>query len=360
MKINIKVLFLIFFFFFVLFFSFILTKIDNNFKNFFDALWFSIITMSTVGYGDITPESVSGKILTIIFILLSIVAVSLFTATITSKLIADLVLEKEDYKNVEKLKNHLIICGYKSQLKSLIKNFVETTEFNMDEIVLIHKELTPDIKAIIEELKHIKFVEGDFTDEVILQKARVKYANKAIVLSDGSDESDSKVLGTVILLKSLNPDIYTIVEISNIKFEKYLEKIKCDEIILSEEYNKYLLSKAIVDPGISKVVASMLQNEDFKILKADEFIDRYYFEIFDEFLQKNIILIGVIENYGNIELLKKKKIKQLQFQEDISHLPEELHKIKHLELNKIVFSPKKDYKIKEFSAIIILKRKNEV
>ena len=59
----------------------------SNFKNYFDALWWSIVTATTVGYGDIVPHTLLGKIIAIVIIIGGVIAVAVFTALMTSALV---------------------------------------------------------------------------------------------------------------------------------------------------------------------------------------------------------------------------------------------------------------------------------
>ena len=303
-------------------------KIDSNFENYFNSFYWTIVTISTVGYGDIVPNTVLGKILTIILILSGVVAVSLFTALVTSNLIKKTIFSLKEWEKMDNLSNHLIICGYKPQLKLLIKDFLRKNKrLTIKDIVIIHNSLTAEIEIMLSELKDIKFIEGDFSEEGILKKAKADKASKVIIMSENNETSDSKILATTILLKSFNHHLYIIAEIINPKFENYLEKIGCDEIILSEEYNQYLISKAIIDPGISKVVGNLIMNENFKIITKDFYKEKFK-DVFDKLLKDNIILIGVIENYGNINEFKKEYIQEAEKSPNINELYKQIHNFK--------------------------------
>ena len=355
-EIKASTLYFIFFTIIIFIISFVMPKIDSNFHNFFESLYWSIVTISTVGYGDITPHTTTSKIITIFLILAGIVAVSLFTAVVTSNLIKKTIFNLKEWEKMDNLENHLIICGYKPQLKALIHEFLKKNKrLTIKDIVVIHSALTPEIKIMLNELKYVKFIEGDFSEEAILKKAKADTASKAIIMSENSETSDSKVLATTILLKSFNHNLYIIAEIINPKFESYLEKIGCDEIILSEEYNKYLISKAIIDPGISKVIGNLIMNENFKII-INEFENQNFQEVFNTLLSKNVILLGIIENYGNINKFKKEYIKEAEKSPNISELYKQIHNLKDIKTNNIVISPKNDYIIKKHCALIIIER----
>jgi voltage-gated potassium channel len=349
-------LYFVFFVIFILGISYTLPKIDPNFKNYFETLYWAIVTASTVGYGDITPTTTATKIITIVFILLSTIAVSIFTAIVTSRLIQKTIFKIKEWERVDELNNHLIICGYKPQFKVLINEFLKTKErFNVQGIIVINNELTPEIEMMLEEMEYIKFIEGDFNEEEILIKAKADKANKAIIIAENSDENDSKVLATSILLKSLNKDIYLIVEIVNPKFEKYLEKIGCDEIILSEEYNKYILSKAITDPGISKVIGNLIKDKNFKIVVPNK-TGIIYKDMFDEMLNKGSLLIGVIENYGNLKQFQLEYVIEAEKAPNIKELYGKIHNLKNIDTNKVILHPNNNYEIKKHTALIIIEK----
>jgi len=353
-EIKAWIIYFVFFIFFIVGVSFYLPTIDSSFKNPFETLYWAIVTASTVGYGDIVPQSRDSKIITLVLILFSTIAVSLFTAIVTSRLITKTIFRLKEWQNLENMQNHLIICGYKPQFKVLINEFLKTkNRFGVQNIVVINSELTPEIELMLEEIKEIKFVEGDFSEEEVLIKAKANKANKAIIISENSDDSDSKVLATSILLKSLNKNIYLIVEVINPKFETYLEKIGCDEIILNEEYNKYILSKAITDPGISKVIGSLIKDENFKI----EFFNKddiKYKDMFNKLLGENSLLIGVIENYGNLKQFKKEYVEDAEKSANIDELYNKIHNLQNIKTNQVILHPNEDYIIKRHTALVII------
>ncbi|NPA55756.1 MAG: hypothetical protein GXO40_05250 [Epsilonproteobacteria bacterium] len=355
-EVKASTLYFLFFAIVLLIVAFVMPLIDPNFKDYFESLYWVIVTISTVGYGDIVPHTLTSKIITIVVILLGIIAVSLFTAVVTSNLIKKTIFSLKEWEKMDNLENHLIICGYKPQLKALIDEFLKKNKrLTVKQIVVIHNVLTAEIQAMLNELDYIKFIEGDFSEEEILKQAKASKASKAIIMAEANDTSDSKVLATAILLKSFNHNIYIIAEIINPKFESYLEKIGCDEIILSEEYNKYLISKAIIDPGISRVIGSLIMNENFKII-TDDYSNETFKEVFDKLLVQNIILIGVIENYGNINKFKLEYIKEAEKSPNINELYKQIHNLKNIKTNNIIISPPLDYVIQKHSALIIIER----
>ena len=350
-------LFIASFWIFVLIISFVMPFIDPRFHSFFQTFYWAIVTISTVGYGDVVPSTSLAKFLTSVMIIYAFLATSVFGAVVTARFIQILIAKLKEWEVMDNVTKHVIICGYNSQISILIKTFLEKELFPASRIVLIHKELNGDIEAIIEKYK-IKFIEGDYSEEDVLKKAKAEEAIKAVLISDNI-EDDTKVLSAAILLKDLNRNIYIIAEIANPKFQVYLKKIHCDEIVLSKEYNSFLIAKSTLSPGVSKVIGELLKADNFYII-------RYYGEkttykhLFETMLRDGKILIGIVENYGRAGEFIKEFIEEVKREAKyVSELAKYLEEIKHKELNKVILKPSDDYVVNKFCGLIILRSENE-
>lgn len=80
----------------------ILQNMDPAFKTFFDSLWYNIVTLSGVGYGDITPVSNEGKLIGILTIIIGVLFLSIFTAAMSS-----LYMEKPEEKTRHEMKKYI-------------------------------------------------------------------------------------------------------------------------------------------------------------------------------------------------------------------------------------------------------------
>jgi voltage-gated potassium channel len=86
-------------------------NVNEQFIAMGDAIWWVLVTMTTVGYGDKVPMTTCGRIIGIIIMFFGLALLSSFTATISSFFIAKKIKEGQGLKEI-KLKNHLIICGW--------------------------------------------------------------------------------------------------------------------------------------------------------------------------------------------------------------------------------------------------------
>lgn len=90
------------------------TQQNPKINTLFDAFYFAIVTMGTVGYGDIVPVTTEGMVVAVILIILGIATIAFLTSIIVSSFQSKLVELKESrtFADVEKLENFAVICGY--------------------------------------------------------------------------------------------------------------------------------------------------------------------------------------------------------------------------------------------------------
>lgn len=327
----------------------------KNYKTFFDGLWWSIVTATTVGYGDMVPHSETGKLLAVIIIVGGVIAVAVFTASVTTTLVEKKIFSQKGYKMLDTLENHLVICGFKTPREEVLNSFKRHYKNN---IVIIYPELVPELENLLQE-HDLKFARGEYNDEAVLKNAKIEKADKVMILNMHDEFADAKVLETVIVIRSLNPNVYIIAEINDPKYENYLIKSKCNEIIMSEEYNRFLLSKSITEPGMSKVVRNLLKTQNFHIKTKHNFTGKSYKEAFEESLKNGEILLGIIENYITEAKLKKIVLTKLRFGGEVKKYETLLNKIKKHEVEmEVKINPEDTFTIPEFAAIISMERKN--
>lgn len=346
-----------------------LERNNQSFKTLLDALWWTVVTITTTGYGDQIPKTTLGKLVGIFTMLFGVVIVSIATGRISSVLVDRKLNERKGLKRLKNLKNHIIICGFKADLKYLIQDilFFET-HMTLNDIVVIN-DLDPEAMTellIDETLKGIHYLHGDPSEEAVLERANVKSARKALVLSDLSskeegESQDAKVLVTVLMLNSLNPSLYICAEVQTVKYKHYLEHMKCDEVVLSEEYTRFLLANATVYSGITKVVSSLLNSGSGDSLKLvhvpAEFINKPYHKVVDHYKKSaGALVIGIVENMGMEREFKQNALSEAQKAPDISTLVKNLQGIHSMERNRTVLNPEDDYVIRKHSGIILISR----
>ena len=100
--------------------------------------WWAIVTMTTVGYGDFSPETPAGRIFAVLIMFIGISLVSLLTASISSIFVAQKIREG---KGLEKLNltNHLILCGWNPNGERVLDSIQHLSGMKKRDLVLINE-----------------------------------------------------------------------------------------------------------------------------------------------------------------------------------------------------------------------------
>ena len=340
-------------------------KTNSAINTLFDAIWYTLVTITTVGYGDITPRSILGRTSAMILLL---AGVALFGAL--SGKFASFLFDRQQKKDrgllkMNKIKNHFLICGWKPNFERILEGILlANPEIPPEKIILLNNSSQNEMEKIKADsrFKNINYIHGDFTDEDTLLKSQIKTAERTLILADNSEnfsslETDSRTVLAVITIKNLNPKIYCVAEIIDSKFEKHLSLAHCDEIILSADYGQNLLIQASSGKGMSHILRELISEEsDSGILICDipqKFVGNNYGE-FRLSLKTSDILIGLLENTGNFYSRRQEALAEAQKNPNVEEVVSNLKKVKSLKSNLPVFAPKDDYIIpKNAKAIFI-------
>lgn len=334
----------------------------------FDAIWYTIVTVTTVGYGDIAPASFLGRLSAMALLL---VGVAIFGAL--SGKFASFILDRQQKKDrgllkMTNMKNHFLICGWKPGFGEILEGIlIANPDVPAEKIVLLNNAAHSEMQAIQanEKLKAMNFLRGDFTDEGDLIKAQIKSCERALILADKSEdfsslETDSRTVLSVITIKNLNPRVYCVAEIIDSKFEKHLSLARCDEIIMTSDYEQNLLVQASSGQGMSHILRELAsENGAQGILLFDipaNFIGHTYGEYIKS-LETNDIPIGILENTGNFYIRKQEALAEAQKNPDMEKIVANLKKVKTLRSNIPIFNPPEDYVIPDSSKAIFIRGK---
>jgi len=344
---------------------------NEGFRTLWDTLWWAVVTITTVGYGDRFPVTVGGKITGIVIMILGVATVGIVTGRIASFLVDKQIKSRGGLIVLDRKKGHFIVCGWKSELESILENILRVNpDLKPSDIVLVNDADPEEVDHIrsLPKFKYIKYIKGDYIDEKVLQRANVKGARTALVLADSSrkfsvQEVDSRTVMAVITIDSMNKDIYTCAEIIDEKYEKYLQFANCDEIILTRELSRILISNAANASGISHIANHLLRPETGGLATLNipqQFFGKSFGDLRSYFSASDgDIVIGLLENTGKIYYRKKEALSDAQKTADISKLVENLQSVKTIIPNNPVLNPGDEYIVKKNSKAIVVARREK-
>ncbi|MCI5197091.1 MAG: cag pathogenicity island protein Cag26 [Candidatus Electrothrix sp. AW5] len=262
--------------------------------SFANGIWWSIVTLTTVGYGDISPETAAGRMLAVLVMFFGIGLLGMLSAGLATMLISRKIRENKGM-SPSVVEDHIIICEWNYRAKAILKELRADAQTKKKPIVLV-----ADIEEIPVDDPHLFFIRGVVCEET-LEKANLKKAETIIVLGDDATETtarDAKVVLTTLTVESINPDVYSVVELVDKKNEPHCRRANADEIIIGSDLSSHLIASAALDHGISRVVIELLSNrygnELYSMPVPANMVGKDFLDIFVTMKKRqNIIVIGV-------------------------------------------------------------------
>jgi voltage-gated potassium channel len=226
----------------------------NAIADWVDALYFVIITIATVGYGDITPTTQIGEFFSLSIVILGTGA---FTAAVGALVVPAIesrmaaAFGNMTPSELRLLENHVVVLGYGDLTESLLDSLADETD-----VVVV----TPDEDTAADlDAESVNVLTGDPTDEEILERAQVDSAS-GVVVASGDDATD--VLA-VIAARNVNPDVRTVAGASEAKHVDKLASVGADQVINPHTIGGRLLGESVLDESASSsVVAALETSED--------------------------------------------------------------------------------------------------
>ena len=269
--------------------------------SFGDAIYWAMITMSTVGYGDLTPQTPLGKVVTGLLVFSGMGLISLFTATIASVLTARKIRQSVGLEQVDAT-GHIVICGWNNNGEKIIDGLCQGGVGGGAVVVLVNIQPEDMIDELLFRYRdrdlELKYVQGDFVQESVLLRANIEQAYAAVVLAEGETPDDRTIRGA-LAIKSIKPEVKVCAEVMDPESEQHLRRLDVDDIIISGEYSGFLLASAATAPGITQAVRELLTydsgNEIWRSRIPAEYVGRTFGELTTYFrMHHRAILIGVV------------------------------------------------------------------
>lgn len=339
---------------------------NPSFQDYGDGLWWALVTVTTIGYGDKVPITSAGRLVGSGVILVGIGLVGLFMGKISAILVERRIREGRGLTDAKHLKDHFVILGHKAEMASFISGILRVNPALPRERLVLISQIDENV---VDELRlsfpGVLFLRGDIVDPMAIQRANVAQAARVLVLADESlnrsdQEKDARTVMAVMTIKNLAPEVYTCAEVIDSKYDEHLRLAKCDEVILSREYSRFLLVSATVSEGISKVLHEMLDLSDLKGLQTTEipavFIERPFSDLRLHMQQNGQLLLGVLENTGRAIEIKRQALRDAQKTSFVSTLVDNLKRVKTMVPNRPVLNPEDGYVVREGSLAIVLGR----
>ena len=248
--------------------------------SFGSGLWWSIVTLTTVGYGDISPTTTGGRVVAILIMFFGIGLLGTLSASLAAIIISKRMRENRGMR-ASSFTEHIILCEWNDRTKAVLTELRADPRTADSPIVLI-----ADVEENPVDDPLLFFVKGIVNNET-LERANLEQAKTVVVLGDDRLEvtsRDAKVVLTTLTIESINSKAYTVVELVDPNNIQHCQRAQADEIIVGDELGSHLIASAAIDHGISKVVSELLSakygNEMFSMPLPPDMQERKFIDIF--------------------------------------------------------------------------------
>jgi voltage-gated potassium channel len=263
-----------------------------------DAIWWSLVTMATVGYGDLFPTTFYGRFLVgIPAIIFGIGFLGYLITSVASKLVETRSRRLQGMCAVE-FSNHIIIFNYTrmDEIISLITELRSDPLMKNKKVCLVDEKLD-EIPVQLTDIG-VHFVKGSPTDIDILNRAGLSRATHAIVLAkDRLDHhSDDQNLVTVMVIEKINSKVFSIVEVIDKRKKQQFELAGANDVICLGELSVSLISREILDPGVNSIIMDLTSNASGSEMYIVDIIiheNNNFRNLQLSGLEKNVSVIGI-------------------------------------------------------------------
>ena len=268
-----------------------------------DALWWAIVTLTTVGFGDISPVSLGGRVIGVVLMFFGIGVLGTFTATIASVFV-DQRQRKDRGMGDCDLEGHIILCGWNYRTQEILKDLRADSRSAARPVALVADVETNPAS----DDDHLCFVRGKGT-ESDLKRAGIKRAKTVVLVGDRSHDyqaRDAKAVLAVLTARALNSSAYVIVELAGEENLRHCEQAGANEIIVGADLCSRVISTATLDHGISKVLHELLSAQKGHDLKTHPVPEGYggrkFIEVFSELKRNRNMIALAIQPHGAGEI----------------------------------------------------------
>ena len=228
-----------------------------------DSLFMTVTTISTVGFGEVHPLSTTGRMFTMMLILMGVGTLGFAFASIVDFLVEGHLLGllegRRMNRSIEQLVDHNVIAGVGRVGAEVAR------AFSREDAPFVIVDQHPEAVARAREEGWL-VVEGDATEEGVLERAGITRARSLV----GALDSDADNVFVTLTARTLNPDIFIVARATTMRTEERLRKAGADRVLTPSVIGGRRLASLVLHPLVSDYLDLITHGDDFEF-QLEEF-----------------------------------------------------------------------------------------
>ena len=242
-------------------------RINPKIDTLVDGIWWALVTVTTVGFGDITPVTLWGRIIAAGMMVSGMFTLAVFAGIVGSSLVSGVLSIREEQFRMSEYVNHVVVCGYDESSHLLLEAL--TQAFNVSETCIVLFDVHERPRELPPE---IMWVQGDPTKESELDKVRLSHA-AAVIVSGERDTNPQVADARTILItftvrsylarhgedvRARRAPLYVVAEILDSENVGHARTAGADEVIETSRIGYSMIAHAVRYHGIATVMSHVL------------------------------------------------------------------------------------------------------
>jgi voltage-gated potassium channel len=275
----------------------------STINNLWDAVWFTVVTISTVGFGDAVPLTHAGRIIGIIIVSSSFLTMGYVVGNVSNKIRNFMEKKKLGLYGTD-FKNHVVIIGWNKFGSQVAEQIINA---NHHVAIVTHEK--NDIDDIYEMFgdKHVFALYSDFAHFESLKKVNIEHSSCVFV----NFQDDTEALVYVINLKSAFSGLKFVVSLNNTKLKETFNSAGVTYAISKNEIASKLVASYIFEPDVADITEDFMSTainandydiQEYRVTEKNPYLGKDYVDAFLDMKPTfNSILLGISKNHKLIK-----------------------------------------------------------